>query len=259
MFDSIRALLAGAIAVLSSAESHLSAVDPNALWEIVHGRCVVNEIKAKTPVPCVEVDLSGGPKRGYAVLKDLVGPTQYLVIPTRRIEGIESPELLAPDAPNYWQDAWQARHFTITSAHAPLTRDDLGLAVNSRYARSQNQLHIHVDCLRPDVKKALHRHEAEIGAAWSPLDVRLAGSPYLVRRLGGSELGAANPFRLLAKGVAGARAHMGEETLAVAGAVFADGRKGFYLLSERADLAAGRRANGELLLDHACALAKPSP
>lgn len=259
MLDPIRALLAGALAVAGSAESRLAAADPDVLWKIVNGQCVVEEVKANDPAPCAEVELAGGPDRGFAVLKDLVGPTQYLVIPTRRIEGIESPELLAPETPNYWQDAWQARRFVIAAAAAPLGREDVGLAINSRFARSQNQLHIHVDCLRPDVKEALHAHEAEIGETWTPLDASLAGNRYVVRRLAGSELGDADPFRLLADGVAGAREHMGEETLVVAGTTFGDGSPGFYLLSDRMNLPAGDRAGGEQLLDHACALAKDSP
>jgi CDP-diacylglycerol pyrophosphatase len=259
MLDPIRALLAGVLAVAGSAKSHLAAADPDVLWKIVNGQCVVEETKANNPAPCAEVDLAGGPDRGFAVLKDLAGLTQYLVIPTRRIEGIESPELLAPNAPNYWQDAWQARRFVIAAAAAPLARDDIGLAVNSRFARSQDQLHIHVDCMQPDVKEALHDHAAEIGEAWSPLDASLAGNRYVVRRLAGTELGDSDPFRLLADGLADAREHMGEETLVVTGTIFGDGSPGFYLLSDRTDLAAGHRAGGEQLLDHACALAKPSP
>ena len=148
--------------------------------------------------PLPEVDLTGGTDRGFAVLKDLVGTTQYLVIPTRRVKGIESPELLAPDAPNYCQDAWQARRFVIAAA-AALSPATNRAGINSHFARSQNQLHIHVDCMKPEVKAALHRDEAEIGATWSPLATELAGSHYVVRRLTGAELGDANPFRLLAE------------------------------------------------------------
>ncbi len=131
MLDPIRALLAGALAVAGSAESHLAAVDPNALWNIVHGQCVVEETKAGDPAPCAEVDLSDGQDKGFALLKDIVGKTQFLLIPTRRLEGIESPELLAADTPNYWEDAWKARRFVAAAAQAPLTRDDIGLDVNS--------------------------------------------------------------------------------------------------------------------------------
>ena len=258
MVDPIRALLAGALAAAGSLESHLASVDPNALWNIVHGQCVVEEMKANNPSPCTEVDLHGDPDRGFAVLKDIVGKTQYLVIPTRRIAGIESPELLAPDAPNYWQDAWASRHYVVAAAAAPLTRDDIGLAVNSRFARSQTQLHIHIDCLKPEVKQTLQLHAAEIGATWAPLEIGPTDSHYNVRRLDGTEL-TADPFQLLADGIAGAREHMEGETLVVAGAIFGDGSEGFYLLSDSSNLASGHRAGGEQLLDHACALAKPTP
>jgi hypothetical protein len=46
---------------------------------------------------------------------------------------------------------------------------------------------------------------------------------------------------------------MGLETLVVIGAVFADGSKGFYMLSRRAGVFS--TAHGEDLLDPACALA----
>jgi CDP-diacylglycerol pyrophosphatase len=258
MIDPVRALLAGALAAAGSLESHIASADPDALWNIVHGQCVVEQMKAHEPSPCTEVDLSGGTNKGFAVLKDLVGKTQYLLIPTRRLGGIESPELLAPHAPNYFQDAWAARHYVVTAAAAPLTRDDIGLAINSRYARSQRQFHIHIDCMKPSVKHALQSHAADIGTKWKPIDLGFARSRYVVRRLDGAELGNADPFRLLAQGVAGARRHMGEETLVVTGATFSNGKPGFYLLADRTNLPAGHRAGGEQLLDHACELAHPA-
>ena len=42
--------------------------------------------------------------------------------------------------------------------HRTLPRDDIALAINSATARSQNQLHIHVDCLSIPVIEALHSH-----------------------------------------------------------------------------------------------------
>lgn len=47
---------------------------------------------------------------GYVVLKDLNGPLQYLLMPTYRINGTESPLLTDPSTPNFWL-AWQARDF----------------------------------------------------------------------------------------------------------------------------------------------------
>lgn len=234
--------------VLGRAYAH----DPNALWKIVHGRCVPHELKRGSPAPCEEVDL--GPGAGYAVLKDLVGIAQYLVIPTKRLAGVESPELLANGAPNYWAFAWQARTAVEARLHHRLARDEVALAINSAYGRSQDQLHIHVDCIRPDVRRRLYRAAARIGGHWGPLGVPLRGHHYWAMRILGSDLGAHNPFRLLAQGMPGARRHMGRQTLVVTGATFADAGQGFIVLADHVDLAAGDRASGEELLDHTCAV-----
>ncbi len=88
------------------------AGNPDALWHIVHDRCVPNQQTHADPKPCALVDLRGGDDRGYAILKDLVGLTQYLLIPVARLMGIESAELLLPGAPNYFADAWRERGYT---------------------------------------------------------------------------------------------------------------------------------------------------
>lgn len=85
--------------------------DPNALWTIVHDQCVADELAHRDPAPCSRVDLSGGEQHGYVVMKDIDGARQYMLLPTARMSGIESPELLAPDATNYFALAWQARAF----------------------------------------------------------------------------------------------------------------------------------------------------
>ena len=225
------------------------AADPSALWHIVHGRCVPDEQMHHDPAPCAAVDLAGG----YAVLKDIVGNTQFLLIPTARVSGIEDKAILAPDAPNYFADAWQARHFVDQRAGHDLPREDLSLAINSIYGRTQNQLHIHIDCIRPDVRAALAQHAAAIGPHWTAFPVPLAGHHYRALRLDRPDLDTTNPFRLLAESVP--QSQMGAHTLVLVGAVFA-GRPGFVLLDDRANLAAGNRGSGEWLQDHSCALAR---
>jgi len=232
------------------------AADPDALWRIVHDRCVPNAEKTGQPSPCALVDLERGADKGYAVLKDLVGVAQFLLIPTARLGGIESPELLAPDAPNYWEAAWQARSYVESKVQRKLARDAVGLAINSASGRTQAQLHIHVDCLRAEVRDTLRAHEGEIERGWSTPGFALNGHRYRTMRLDGDELGGADPFKLLADGVPGARESMGSQTLVMTGATFGDGRAGFYLLADRVDLLAGDRASGEELLDHDCALAR---
>ena len=227
-----------------------ASADANALWRIVSEQCVPDEKLNHTPHPCAKVDLAGG----YAVLKDLIGSTQFLLIPTARIGGIESPDILAPNAPNYWADAWQARSFVEDRARRHLPRDAIGMAINSISGRTQNQLHIHIDCVRLEVRAALREHAGAIGARWQRLPVPLVGHDYMAMRLDQSELGATDPFVLLADGVAGARADMAHETLVVIGDSFR-GRDGFVLLAGHAAPATGDWGSGEQLLDHACAAA----
>jgi CDP-diacylglycerol pyrophosphatase len=251
----LRSWFAAALAALFTALAlPACAADPDALWNIVSGQCVPGQQAKHDPAPCLSVDLAGG----FAVLKDQSGATQVLVIPTTRVTGIENPALLAPASPNYWADAWTARHDVETLAHREIPREDLALAVNSVYGRSQDQLHIHVDCIRPDVRDALNSALDRIGPKWAPLDVSLAGHRYRAMRIAGEELGEQDPFKLLAAGDAMARAEMAVETLVLAGAVFEDGSPGFILLSDRADPSTRDPAAGESLMDHGCQVLRPA-
>jgi CDP-diacylglycerol pyrophosphatase len=224
-----------------------AAADPNALWAIVHEQCAPDEQARADPAPCALVDLGGG----YAVLKDLVGATQFLVIPTDRITGIESPTLLEPRARNFFADAWRARTFVDDRAGVALPRDWVSMAVNSEKARTQNQLHIHVDCARADVREAISEHIGEIATSWAPFPEPLAGHPYLAMAVEGDDLTAVDPIQVLADRAAGARHDMGSHTLVVVGAYLQDGQPGFVLLAGRADPAAGVPGSGEELQDHA--------
>jgi len=226
------------------------------LWTIVHGQCVPDQTAHGQPAPCAALALSDGPDRGYAVLKDRDGASQYLVMPTRLITGIEDPALLAPDAVNYFAPAWDAQTWVDAKLAAPLDRRDVSVAVNSVYGRSQDLLHLHVDCLRADVRNALSYDQTLIGDSWSWRVFTLAGHPYRAMRIRGASLGATDPFRLLAQGMHVPQGEMGDWTLVLAGAQFEDLRggygPGFILLAARADPAHGLYASGEELQDHAC-------
>jgi len=228
-----------------------ACANSDALKKTVIGQCVPHEKAGKGPAPCAEVDLKGG----FAVLKDKRGNTQFLLIPTKPVTGIEDRQTLTPDAPNYFAAAWAARSFTEKAAGKPIPRDDIGLSINSAYGRSQNQLHIHIDCIRPEVRQALKANDAKIGNAWAVLDVDLAGHRYRAMRLNGENL-QRNPFKILSEGDEEAGAGMGRETLTVVGATFPDGKPGFYLLADRASIETMDRASSETLLDHDCAVLK---
>ncbi len=221
----------------------------HALWHIVHEVCVVNAKATGAPAPCSAVNLQAG----FAVLKDIQGPTQYLVIPTAPVSGIESPSLLSPNSPNYWLDAWRAKRWLVRRVGRPVPRWGVGLAVNSQPGRSQDQLHIHLDCVRADVSQLLAAHEATIGEHWSMLRVGPGGFRYRVRWIAATDLSRLNPFALVAASDPLARADMGQETMALIGAQRPDGAAGFILLVDRADLDGGDVGGAEELLDHRCA------
>jgi len=232
-----------------------SALDPNALWTIVRDYCVPNEQQHGNPAPCAAVDLTQGVERGYAVLKDPFGQTQYLLVPTRRITGIEDAALLAPDAVNYFAAAWNARSFVGKAVGHELPDDALSVAVNSPLARSQNQLHIHIDCIHANVRSALAHDGASISEHWGLLDTPLGGHRLYAIRVMGDTLAGHNPFKLLAEGIPGARADMGQRALVVAGVSFAGEQAGLVILADRAD-SRGDLAGGSHLQDHSCALAR---
>jgi CDP-diacylglycerol pyrophosphatase len=252
-----RWIAAAAAIVLGFLLYSLSAhsANPNVLWQIVHGQCVPDEQQHGDPKPCAEVDLKDGVARGFAVLKDINGASQFLLIPTGRVDGIESASLLAPDAVNFFDDAWTARSFAEKALGRTMPRDALSLAINSEFGRTQNQLHIHIDCIRADVRDALRSERDHIGDGWTLLTRPLAGHHYRVLRVMGTTLAGHDPFKLLAQGIAGARADMGSYTLVVAGMQFGD-QPGFVILEDQADVARGNLGSGEELQDHSCALAK---
>jgi len=246
----IAARLALALTLAVTAFAPAACADPNVLWNIVHGQCAPGEAAKGDPSPCLAVDLAAG----YAVLKDRSGATQVLVIPTAKVTGIEDGAVVAAGAPNYFRYAWGARRYVQAMAGEIIPRDELSLAVNSMYGRSQNQLHIHVDCIRADVRATLKADLDHIGPAWAPIDVGVSGRHYEAMRLSGDDLGERNPFDLLAKGDPAARADMGLETLLVAPVTFTDGSTGFILIADRAS--PGDAGSAEELQDHDCAVLK---
>lgn len=248
--------LAFCAVVVSLGAAAPQALNPrDALWGLVHEECVPDQLRSHDPRPCVEVNLGEGIDNGFAVLKDMRGATQFLLIPTARVPGIETPALWAAGARNYFADAWEARKYIDEALDRTLPRDDVGLAINSVAGRSQDQLHIHVDCIRSDLQEALRQHQASIASQWTPLDVPFGGHRYLVMWVPGKNLGSNNPFRLLAKGLEGAEKNMGERTLVVVGYTRTDGAPGFVFLEDQVNRGNQDFAHGEDLLDHTCRVA----
>jgi CDP-diacylglycerol pyrophosphatase len=237
-------------AVLMAGCETLAEADPNALWQIVHFDCAPTAQKTGKAGVCADVDL---PHR-YALLKDRRGVAQHLLIPTDRIPGVESPLVLAPDAENYWADAWNARSFvqaSLKAAHrAPLDDDELGLEINSADRRSQQQLHIHIDCMRASAADALarHRNDAPGQWTWDSID----GARYRIMRVHGPTFDA-NPFDVVARDKQGPDA-MSMQTILVTGAGRSAMHDGWLIVNSGADVDGGT-GSAEVLLDHQCQVA----
>lgn len=233
-----------ALMMIAPVSAAVPGDDPNALWTIVHEQCVPHQQRFSTPLPCAEVDEAAG----YAILKDRNGASQFLLLAVARVSGMEDPAILASDAPNFWTDAWRATRLVQALLGKSLARDSLSLAINSAHYRTQNQFHIHIDCVSVEVRNALQVNGARIGDTWAQLPVQLAGHSYRAMRVPTLAQPGATPFRLLAQ-LPDARADMGAESLVVIGATFASGETGFYLLETRS-------GPGEELQDHGCAIAR---
>lgn len=184
---------------------------------------------------CTQVD----PARGFVILKDdsPEKPEAWLIVPDREVTGIESPAVFRPPVAAFWRYGWEASGRLLPER----TPADRGLAINSKAGRSQNLLHIHISCVRPEVRAALAA--AEIGPDWAAAPfLRLGEDLYNLRKVATLE---PSPFLLLAE-LPGARADMGAQSLAVIGSATG----GFYLATDSTE--PGVVAEAEALLDETC-------
>lgn len=235
-----------ALTLAAAGCAQLAAADSGALWKIVDLHCVPSQQTTGRPEQCTAVDLD----RHYAILKDISGRAQHLLIPTERITGIESPRILEPTAPALWADAWASRHYVEASLKTTLPDNRLGLEINSAFRRSQEQLHIHMDCMRADIDDALapHRQDALNQWRWDTLD----GHRYRIMRV--TSLTQANdPFRLVARDNPDSNA-MATQTILVTAAGPSAERDGWLVVNSGMDVDDGS-GTAEPLLDHKCRVA----
>lgn len=166
---------------------------PDALWQIVSQQCVPNQQQQHTPNPCLAVDLD----RGYALFKDRNGPLHDLLIPVDKVTGIEDVALGRHLLPHYFAQAWQHRRVLSEGLKKPIADQFLAVAINSRYGRSQNQLHVHIACLRPDVYIALNQQAKGLGEQWQVLPTQLMGHTYRARVMSAADAELLDPLALL--------------------------------------------------------------
>jgi CDP-diacylglycerol pyrophosphatase len=242
-----------AVAFAFAAAAASPEISRGALWEVVR-TCVANHALTGAAFPCLEVNASGGDERGYVILRAPLGTPDLILAPTRKIVGVEDSSLRNLEAPNYFEDAWNARAFLSDGRQTPLARNDVALAVNSRLARAQDQLHIHIGCLPRGVKKALETLAPElpedkwvrIGRSMT-VGNTLHAAGLWGRRVDQETLAGVNPFRLAAEERFDETESRSRLMIAVAGVQLANGRGGFVLL-------ASQQFSAEDFLDPSCSL-----
>ena len=237
-------------ALITASTAAVAAVSRDVLW-VVTQSCVVAKRTTGRAFPCLTVELGTASEPGFAVLKSPLLKTEVVVMPTDTVVGIEAPSLQTAAGAAYWRAALGARHFVTDALRGRLALSDVAMAVNSQGGRSQDQLHIHLDCVQPTVRAALRNHASAFGAAWAPLPFDLAGDRYWGMRIGAGDLDRLNPFALVAQ-LPGPRS-LRRTSFAVVGTSPDDFNPGAYLLAYRAP-----DSHAEWLLDHGCRLASPS-
>lgn len=203
-----------------------------ALWQVVRA-CVADSRLTGAPFPCLEVNISDGEARGNVVLRAPL-LDQTLLVPTRRITGVEDPFLQSPEAPNYFDAAWRARSFLKTPDGRAPERDDIALIVNSIIVRGQDQLHIHIGCLLPYARRALAAAAPKIPMKeWAPIGAVMPHTMFWGYRIRATDLARVEPFRLVGEAFAGKARSRGDLTVMVAG-VRVEGDDQFLILASYA-------------------------
>ncbi len=155
------------------------------------------------PKHCEGVDPS--PRHEWVVS---VKPSpDYLLMAGECIKGIECSVLWEHNTPNYWDLAWQE----VAKKHLSGHLDKIGMAINAKWTHSNppkptrhdNQLHIHVSCIDPDVQKTLQKNDSNINPppTWYKLtitDPKKEDRNYRVLRLeNDGDLAKHNLFKLV--------------------------------------------------------------
>ena len=218
----------------------------DALLHIMNS-CVSGFQASGSPAPCVAVDL----RSGYVVLKDQKGPSHFLVIPTKKITGIEDAVLESRDNTNYWQKAFENLSYVSAALGKKAPALALAIGVNSIATRSQNQLHLHMDCLAPEVY-----HWAQSAPAGTT-EVSFKTEKYRVTKIDAPLASFINSFDWLHAKIGNGNPSAENHALALVVSPLAVGRLQFLLFDSDTGPAVWDRGGGsaDLLMDRSCAIA----
>ena len=218
--------------------------DRNILWDKVHNQCEINYTLHGLYSPCTLVDENNG----YVFYKVDSDSYQYLLMPLAEITGVEDPKLLAEDLPRYLYMAWWGRDLVSEKVGRTVKEKNIAITINALNSRSQDQLHLHISCLAPDVRTALDS-VSDYSTRWAEFPQPLKNITYNYRKITLDELKKVNLFKEIEEKVVADDKEMKYTTIAL---INLD-HDNFLLLEASGDSTTGIAA--ETLQDHTCAIA----
>lgn len=151
-----------------------------ALWQVVR-TCAIAAQTVGVPFPCEQVTLASDDAPGSAIIKSPLYKSEFLLMPLEAAAGVESPAVRGNDSSLLWQRAWETRSMVEARLGRDLPRTSVALVVNSGIARSQDQFHIHVDCVAPSVERKLALYGPKEEGRWQLFRQTLMGQRYWVK------------------------------------------------------------------------------
>jgi CDP-diacylglycerol pyrophosphatase len=228
------------------------AAERQALWQIVRA-CVADYQTTGAAFPCLAVNLSDGIDRGDLVLRPPFGAPDTILAPTRKVVGVEDPWLQSPAAPNYFAAALRASAFVKRPDGSSPKLDEVALAVNSRFTRTQDQLHIHIGCAAPRVREALPALAASMKVGeWARVRSLVPGAELWGMRTGRSDFDQFEPFRLAAERLAIDNANLNRMMVFVVGTQVASRDELVLFVADDSRQPRSRRFLAEDFVDPGC-------
>jgi CDP-diacylglycerol pyrophosphatase len=181
-------------------------------------------------------------KQEYIILKDNAPqkPEGFLLIPVQPVIGVDDEKIFSAPFVDLWSSAW-----LWSEKYPGKSAANTALAINSALARTQNQLHIHISCVLPDVSKTLSKKKISSDPN-HPTSLKLGPSHSTYSIVAVPRLEGGNSPFLIARTIAQFnRTEMRQQGIAV---VRGKKNNGFYILDT-----AENRGGAEELLDQTCA------
>ena len=213
------------------------------LWQVVSQCLAVKSLTGLT-FPCAEVSPATASDVGSILLKSPRSPTEYLLTPAVPIAGLEDPQAAAPSARSLWEKAWEERQRVADAAGVAVDR--IGLAVNSRGSRTQDEFHIHIECTSEAMIERLDRGASTPIAGWQA--TRDVVGANWIETLSGADLTGIDIMSQLLTVPTITTRQLPRTSIGVIPGRLQDGTRVIHLVVNTEDVPA------ESLLDHDCAM-----